>query len=312
MIEILDGCPYVRPCNHIPPDGSEKQDWSTPAAEMHERLTTLLPLAGGEVLPPVRPGGEPLIAALLRQEAPWMGAAIDLIAEQAAMNLWAGQPWLALKPTLLVGSPGAGKSHFARRLSELSGCGDAILSFAGTNSNSEIGGNPRGFKHPKVCFPAATMERTGTANPIVVIDEVEKASVSNIGDPVATLLTLMEPSTARRYFDGYLAAEINLSHVSWILTANSMAHLPPPLLSRVTVVEVSGPGPEHADQVLATLWQATAAKAGLPLSAMPPIEAEAEVELLRLFRRTRSVRRLRRAVEALVAVSVRHQPRTLN
>jgi ATP-dependent Lon protease len=123
---------------------------------------------------------------------------------------------------------------------------------------------------------------------------------------------LLERSTAGRYFDGCLAAEIDLAHVNWVLTANRVDHLPAPLLSRVEVVEVSGPGPEHAELILASLWRAVAGDVGLPPSALPPLEAKAETALLRLFRNTRSVRRLRRAIETLAAVSARHVRRTIN
>jgi ATP-dependent Lon protease len=133
-----------------------------------------------------------------------------------------------------------------------------------------------------------------------------------MGDPVATLLGMLERSTANRYFDGCLAAEIDLSRVNWILTANRLDRLPAPLLSRMDVVEVHGPGPEHAEVVLATLWRDVARDLGLPSSALPRIAPPAEAALLRLFRNTRSVRRLRRAIETLVAVSARHVPRTVN
>ncbi len=123
---------------------------------------------------------------------------------------------------------------------------------------------------------------------------------------------MLERSTAGRYFDGCLAAEIDLSHVNWILTANRVDRLPTPLLSRIDVVEVSGPGRDHAEVVLAGLWRAVARDVGLPPSALPRIEAAAETALLRLFRNTRSVRRLRRAIETVVAVSARNVPRTVN
>jgi ATP-dependent Lon protease len=156
------------------------------------------------------------------------------------------------------------------------------------------------------------MERTLTANPVVVIDEVEKARIGDIGDPVATLLGMLERSTARRYFDGCLAAEIDLSHINWILTANTTTGLSAPLLSRVRVIEVAGPGPEHAEMLLTTLWRDVAREMGLSPSALPRLESAAETMLLRLFRRTRSVRRLRRAIETLVAVSIRQRPRDVN
>ena len=309
---VVEGKPHVRPCVSIPSDGNEANEWIASIADLYQTLTRPLPLAGASALP--RPCGadEPRIAAALRTDAPWMRAAIDRIAEWGAMQLWAGRPWLALRPLLLVGPVGVGKTHLARRIGELSGCGSALLSLAGVNSNAEMAGNPRGFRHPQPCFPAMAMLRTGTANPVVVVDEVEKAACADMGDPIGTLLGMLERSTAGRYFDGCLAAEIDLSHVNWVLTANRVDRLPTTLLSRVEVVEVAGPGPEHAELVLAGLWRAVARDIGLPPSALPRIEAPAEKALLRLFRNTRSVRRLRRAIETLVAVSARHLPRTVN
>jgi ATP-dependent Lon protease len=311
-MRIIDGKPFMRPCRSIPSDGNENNEWTASIGALYQPLTTLMPLAGAPMLVPDRPGGEPRIAARLRAEAPWMSAAVDLIADQAAMSLWAGKPWLSLRPMLLVGSPGSGKTHFARRLGGLSGCGNALLSFAGVNSNAELAGNPRGFRHQQPCFPACVIQASGTANPVVVIDEVEKACAGFAGDPVATLLGMLERSTARSFFDGCLAAEIDLGHVNWILTANNIARLPEPLLSRLQIVEVAGPGPEHAEMVLATLWRDVACDVGLSPAALPRLEAAAEAQLLRLFRNTRSVRRLRRAIEAVVAVSARHAPRAVN
>lgn len=309
---VVEGKPHIRPCRSIPSDGNENNEWIASIPHLYDGLTVPLPLAGASALPRSRGGDEPRIAASLRAEAPWMAAAIDRIADQCALSLWTGRPWLALRPMLLIGPPGAGKTHLARRLGDLSGCGSAVLSFAGVSSNAELAGNPRGFRHQQPCFPAMTMLRTGTANPVIIIDEIEKAACGANGDPVATLLGMLERSTAGRFFDGCLAAQIDLGHVNWILTSNSIDILPAPLLSRVDVVEVAGPGPEHAEMILATLWRDVARDVGLPPSALPRIEAAAETALLRLFRNTRSARRLRRAIETLVAVSARHMPRTIN
>jgi ATP-dependent Lon protease len=310
MIRVIDGVPHVRPCRCIPPEGIENSDWApTPIAVMFERLTTHLPLAGGAALAQA-PCGEPRVIAALREEAPWMAPALDRLSEQLGLQRWAGRPWVAFRPMLLVGSPGAGKSHLAHRLAELAGCGAAGLSLAGTHSAAELAGNPRGYRHQQPSFPSCAINRLGTANPVLVVDEVEKGSANGGRDSLAKLLDLLEPSTAARYFDGCLAAEIDLSHVNWVLTANSVDGLPPPLLSRVDVVEVDGPGPEHAGIVLTQLWRAAAARLGVPPSALPALEPVVEGGLRRLFEQTRSVRRMRRAIEALIAIEARRLERT--
>lgn len=73
-----------------------------------------------------------------------------------------------------------------------------------------------------------------------------------------------------------------------------------------------GPRPEDAELVLPALWRDIAHQLGLPPSALPQVEQAAETALLRLFRRTRSVRRLRQAIETLVAVSARHRLREVH
>ena len=272
---VVSGKPHVRPCLSVPPDGNEANEWIAAISDLYAPLTQPLPLAGASMMARGQGATEPCLIAALREEAPWMGAAIDRIAEQSAMQLWAGQPWLSFRPLLLLGPPGTGKTHLARRIGELSGVGGVTLSLAGVSSNAELAGNARGSRHPQPSFPAMAMLRTGTANPVVVLDEVEKTSTSDMGDPVATLLGMLERTTARRYFDGCLAADVDLSHVNWVLTANRIDCLPMSLLSRVEVVEVTGPGPEHAEIVLTSLWRAVARDLGLPPSALPHIEISA-------------------------------------
>lgn len=312
MVLAIRGLPHIIPCAQIPPDGTEGAGFLTPIAEQWAALTRPTPLGGAQMLFAAAKG-EAYIAASLRTEMPWIAPAIDHIAGAAALSLWAGQPWLAFSPLLLVGPSGCGKTHFASRLADLAGVGNTVLSMAGIASNAELAGSPRGFRYPQPSLPACTIARSASGNPVVIIDEVEKAGGSaELGDTKQTLLTFLEPVSARAHFDGCLAAPVDLSHVNWILTANSLAGLSAPFLSRVSVVEVEGPRPEHAETVLTSLLHAEAAQCGLPRSALPPLDPLIEGELLAHFSRHRSIRRMRKALMSILAIASREHVRSIH
>lgn len=94
------------------------------------------------------------------------------------------------------------------------------------------------------CFPALTKAQRRTANPIAVIEEIDKANARH-GDPVAALMTMIEPGTARQFWDRCLLAPLDVSQINWIFTANSLEGLSPPFLSRLDIMRVEGPAHEH-------------------------------------------------------------------
>jgi ATP-dependent Lon protease len=95
------------------------------------------------------------------------------------------------------------------------------------------------------------MRRTRCANPVLLVDEVDKARGSENGDIMATLLGMLEPETARAWFDSCLLAPVDLSQISWVLTANTILTLQRPLLSCLRVITVGYPAPETFDRILA-------------------------------------------------------------
>jgi ATP-dependent Lon protease len=84
------------------------------------------------------------------------------------------------------------------------------------------------------------------ANPVVLLDEVEKATGSSQSDPMAALYQLLEPETSRNFRDEFIDVEIDASQIFWVLTANSLEGIPAPLLNRMAVYEVPSPNPEQA------------------------------------------------------------------
>ena len=295
---------FVRPCLRIEPDAMADVAIRGPA-EMWRVLTDDLPLEGGPAMKRLSCGRLKLVAHL-RVAAPWLSPAIDRIEEQLELAAWAGRPWLAMRPLVLVGPPGCGKSHVARLLAEAADAGFGALDLGGTSDARTLEGTARGWNAAQPCFPAVLMAQTTSANPVVLLEEIDKASGSHAnGDPLAVLLTMIEPSTARRYYDKCLMAPFDLSHVVWLATANRADLLPKPLLSRVDVVAVRGPGPEHAPALVRTLWHLVARDLGVASAMMPGLAPEVEQAMADAFARSGSVRRLRRAVEAVLVAAVR-------
>jgi hypothetical protein len=107
-------------------------------------------------------------------------------------------------------------------------------------------------------------------------------------------------------------APCDLSHVNWILTANSLDRLPAPLRSRLDIVQVEGPSPMHFDCLLSNLLEGTADAWGLPQTLLPDLEPEAEQLLRARFTRHRSVRRLERELRAAMAAGISAAPRLTN
>lgn len=178
-----------------------------------------------------------LIAAKLHAEMPWMSQVSDIVWKAMRRSVVAGLPSLQIPPLLLVGSPGIGKSHFARRLAHWLALPTTILEATGENAGFGIVGSQRGWSSAHPGRALQTILQSKVANPVVVVDEIDKCgtAISSAGISFGltdALLPLLEPLTAQTWSCPYYQVSFDMSHIIWILTANDTRRVPEPLMSR--------------------------------------------------------------------------------
>jgi len=210
-----------------------------------------------------------------------------------------GRVTVHIRPLILVGEPGGGKSRFARRLGEILGLSvwreDASLA-----DGAVFGGTARRWYSAEPCHPFLAVARGKTANPLVLIDEIEKAATRNdYGRLWDSLLGFLEPETAARYMDPALQTNLDLSKVSYVATANSLDPLPAPIRDRFRVVSFRKPTAKDLDALLPAVISDLARERGLDQVWVPPLSG-IEREVVAKYWHGGSVRRLRRIVEAIL------------
>ena len=185
------------------------------------------------------------ISEALESEFPWFAEVTAWILRQLAVR-GSGTLGFKIPPLLLLGPPGVGKTSYLQRLAELSGLPFLSLSLAGKSDNRDLAGTARGWGTGHPSRVIALIKETRTANPIVLLDEIDKAGGSNHNGRITdTLLTLLEPASSAKFYDDFLWGHADLSRVSWIATANATATLPTTLLGRMEVKRVPHPKQEH-------------------------------------------------------------------
>jgi len=267
--------------------------------EMYNVLAKPVPLRGGD-----KDFGS--IADQLHREFPWMGNAIDRVADDLALCGLGPQPWIRIRPLLLVGPPGSGKSRFARRLAEMIGTGWQLISASGSSDDRSLVGTSHAWGNREPGAILQLMLASGAANPLIIVDEIEKAGGSpHNADIRRALLGMLEPETAKRWFDECIQAHCDISGVSWILTANTLEPISKPLLSRMAVARVGLPGPDAIEGILEGMRADIATELGLDPQILPEIDIAARRALADAFGSGRSLRVVKSALVRALAAGAR-------
>ena len=243
--------------------------------------------------------------AALAETAPAFAAPLSEIRRTLALAAHAGRPSPRLRPILLVGAPGIGKTWFARRLAQALDLPFAGLNLGGATDNRCLQGTARGWSAATPAWPIAEMARLSAPNPLLLLDEVDKAGGQreNNGRAHDTLLAMIEPESAAAWFDECLRTTADLRNVLWIMAANETRGIPAPLLSRVSVHQIEPPPASAFPTVLAGLLGGIAGDIGCGVGDLPALEEETQDALRRSFARHRNLRRLRASVEECLGVA---------
>ena len=223
-----------------------------PREHEHLRSTYERMLEKGPQRFQVKPSGLPAMEHLY-DELPNFHPVLDDVRRQLAL-CQDSRDALEITPMLLLGPPGVGKTHFARELAQLLGTGMGFIPMSSLTAGWVLSGASSQWKGARPGKVFETLVDGQYANPVLVVDEIDKARGEHAYDPLGALYSLLEHDTAQTFIDEFAEVAVDASQVIWVATANDERAIPEPILNRVNVYEVQMPDRDAARAIARRLY----------------------------------------------------------
>ncbi|HJM49265.1 MAG TPA: endopeptidase La [Alphaproteobacteria bacterium] len=205
---------------------------------------------------------------------------------------------------LFIGPPGVGKTSIGRSIAEALGRKFFRFSLGGMRDEAEIKGHRRTYIGAMPGKFIQSIKECGVANPVIMLDEIDKVGASYHGDPASALLEVLDPEQNAAFLDHYLDLPFDLSKVLFVCTANQLDTIPEPLLDRMESIRLSGYiAREKVAIAKHHLWRRQLEKAGAKASEIKLSEAALR-QVVEGYAREAGVRNLEKQLGRIIRQAV--------